>query len=94
MLETNMNKLFESSKKPAAVSNAPNDEIIVHDTLFIQDKQIKTDKKFRMYYRTSLLSKEVFQMGVQKTLELTVDIQNYNVKFTAANRQLDFPLIP
>ena len=48
-----------------------------------------------MYYETALISKKVLQAGVQKTpckklFELGVAVQNYNVKYTAANRQLNW----
>lgn len=47
-----------------------------------------------MYLETSLILKEVFQMGVQKTLyqklfEQGVDVENYSVAFLATNRQFD-----
>ena len=48
-----------------------------------------------MYYETALISKKVLRTGVQKAyckklFELGVAVQNYNVKFTAANRQLNW----
>ena len=63
-----------------------------HDAPFIQYEQIRLND---MYLKTILISKKVFEMGIQKTLyqklfELAVGVQNYTVNFVAATRQFDW----
>ena len=61
-----MYKLFEYTKKVRTIPDAPDAQILWHDTPFIQYEQIRPDHKFRMYYATALVSKKVFQVDVQK----------------------------
>ena len=90
-----MNKLFKYTKKRKTIPDAPDAQILWHDTPYIQYEQIRLDDKFRMYYETVLLSRKVFQVDVQKIyyqklFKLGRGMSNYSVVFLAANRQLDW----
>ena len=61
-----MNKLFEYTKKVRTIPDAPDAQILRHNTPYIQYEQIRLDDKFRMYYETTLLLQKVFQVDVQK----------------------------
>ena len=61
-----MNKLFKYTKKVKTIPDAPDAQILWHNTPYIQYEQIRVDDKFRMYYETALLSSKVFQVDVQK----------------------------
>ena len=61
-----MNKLFKYTKKVETIPDAPDAQILWHNTPYIQYEQIRLDDKFRMYYETALLSSKVFQVDVQK----------------------------
>ena len=61
-----MNYLFEYTKKVRTIPDAPDAQILWHNTPFIQYEQIRLDDKFRMYYATALMSKKIFQVDVQK----------------------------
>ena len=61
-----MNYLFEYTKKVRTIPDAPDVQILWHNTPFIQYEQIRLDDKFRMYYATALMSKKIFQVDVQK----------------------------
>ena len=61
-----MNYLFEYTKKVRTIPDAPDAQILWHNTPFIQYEQIRLDDKFRMYYATALMSKKTFQVDVQK----------------------------
>ena len=61
-----MNYLFEYTKKVRTIPDAPDVQILWHNTPFIQYEQIRLDDKFRMYYAAALMSKKIFQVDVQK----------------------------
>ena len=61
-----MNYLFEYTKKVRTIPDAPDAQILWHNTPFIQYEHIRLDDKFRMYYATALMSKKTFQVDVQK----------------------------
>ena len=90
-----MNKLFKYTKKVKTIPDAPDAQILWHNTPYIQYEQIRLDDKFRMYYETALLSSKVFQVDVQKMsnqklFELGIGMKTYSVEFVAANRQFDW----
>ena len=89
-----MNKLFESMKKFTNIPNVSDAEITWQDVSFIQCKQVRLNDKFRIYLKTGLTLKKLFQMGIQKTpyqklFQLRFDLKNYIVDFVATNRQFD-----
>ena len=53
-----MNKLFKYTKKAKTIPDAPDNQILWHNTPYIQYEQI--------YYETALLLSKVFQVDVQK----------------------------
>ena len=61
-----MNKLFKYTKKAKTIPDAPDNQILWHNTPYIQYEQIRLDDKFRIYYETALLLSKVFQADVQK----------------------------
>ena len=61
-----MNKLFEYTRKVKTIPDAPDGQILWHNTPCIQYHQIRLEDKFRMYYETALLSSKAFQVDVQK----------------------------
>ena len=69
LLETNMDKLFESRKVLPA-------ETIFTKATYIQYKQILLDKNFRQHLETIMVSKKILRMGAQKTpIQKTYEIQ-------------------
>ena len=61
-----MNKLFKYTKKAKTIPDAPDTQILWHNTPYIQYEQIRLDDKFRTYYEIALLLSKVFQVDVQK----------------------------
>ena len=61
-----MNKLLKYTKKVKTIPDAPDTQILWHNTPYIQYEQIRLDDKFRMYYEIALLLSKVFQVDVQK----------------------------
>ena len=77
-----------------AIAN-PNAKTIWHDAPLTEYEQIRLNENFMQYLETSLKSKKVFRMGIQKTpleklYKLVIGAQFYTVEFTAANRQVDW----
>ena len=58
MLETNLNKLFETNSKLAVIPDDPDAQIIYHDTPYISYPQIILDDNFLAYY-TGLLKSRI-----------------------------------
>ena len=78
LLETNMDKLFESRKVLAANAAIPevDAEIIFTRAPFIQCEQILLGKNFRQHLETIIVSKKILTMGAQKTpIQKTYEIQ-------------------
>ena len=65
-IETDMKKLFESSKKVTTVV-APGPQIIFTKALFVEYEQFLLEKNFRQFLETIMISKKNLRMGVQKT---------------------------
>ena len=63
-LETNLNKLFETNAKAAAISDIPDAQIIYHDTPYISYSQITLDDNFLAYYSGILKSHSALRAGV------------------------------
>ena len=78
LLETNMDKLFESRKVLAANAAIPevDAEIIFTRAPFIQCEQILLDKNFRQHLETIIVSKKILTMAAHKTpIQKTYEIQ-------------------
>ena len=83
--ETEMKRLFESTKKAATIG-APDAKLIFAKTPFIQYEQSLLDRNFRQYIETIMISKKTLHMGVQKillqkTYQISVGTNSLNVDF-------------
>ena len=65
--EADLSKLFESNKLVTAIAD-PDAKIIWHNAPFIHYEQLKLNDNFRQYLETSIISRNIFRMGIQKTL--------------------------
>ena len=97
LLETKMEKLFESRKVLAstATTGDVDAEIIFTRASFIQYEQILLDKNFRQHLETIMVPKKILRMGAQKTpLQKTYEIStgsgSLNVEFLGSNRQFEW----
>ena len=59
-----MNKLFETNKKPAAISDEPVVLIQFHDRPYIAYKEINLTKTMDLYLSGILRSEQALRMGV------------------------------
>ena len=57
MLESNMNKLFESSAKVTAIPRAPDAQILYHDTPYNSYQQITLYENSQVYFNATLRCK-------------------------------------
>lgn len=55
-LESDMNRFFESKAKATIAPTEPGAKIIWHETLYIQNEQIKLNDNFRHYFETTIMS--------------------------------------
>ena len=89
-LQTDMNQLFESKKKVAAIG-APDPQIVFARVSYLQYEQILLRKNFRQYLETIMLSSKILRMGIQKTLyqkmfKLQAGSQDFTVDFKGCDR--------
>ena len=98
LLETNMNKLFESRTVLASTTTATlptaDAQMIFTKAPFIRYEQILLDKNVRQYLETIVVSKNVLRIGaqktpIQKTYEINKGQDSLNVEFLGSNRQFD-----
>ena len=92
-----MKRLFESRKLRGSTAAIPvsNAKTIFTKAPFIQYKQILLDKNFRQHLETTIVSKKILRMGVQrtpiqKTYKICTDQDSLNIDFLGANRQFDW----
>ena len=86
-----MKKLFKSKKLynlTDTIPSAPNAQTIFTKTPFIQYEQILLDKNFREHLETTMVSKKILCMGVQKTpiqktCKIALDFHLININFLA-----------
>ena len=62
---------------------------------FVQYEQILPNKNFRQYLETIMVSKKILRIGAQKTLmqktyEINVGQDTFDIDFLGANRQSDW----
>ena len=93
-LETNLNKLFETNAKAAAISDIPDAQIIYHDTPYISYSQITLDDNFLAYYNGILKSHSALRAGVilspyQQSFEVNTRTQPLNVNCRGLNKQIE-----
>ena len=82
-------------KKKVAVIGVPDAQIVFARAPFIQYLQILLTKNFRQYLETIMLSSKVLHMGIQKTpyqktYELQVGSQEFDMNFKGHKRQFDW----
>ena len=66
--ETDMKKQYKKVSAPGAtIPTSPDAKIIFAKAPFIQFEQILLDKNCRQYLETTMVSKKILRMGVQKT---------------------------
>lgn len=93
MLETKMNRLFESNKQVLALpSTEPNAKIIYHVAPYIQYEQIRLNELHKQYLKTVLLSEKVYRTRLEKSLlkkfyKLASDSQFHTINLDTVNRQ-------
>ena len=91
MLETNLNKLFETNSKLAVIPDDPDAKIIYHDTPYISYPQIILGDNFLAYYNGILRCCSALRTGVillpyQQSFEINTGTQSLNVNFRGLNK--------
>ena len=95
MLETNLNKLFKTNTKIAAIPENPDAQIIYHDIPYIPYPQITLDDNFIAYYNGILRSHRVLRTGLilspyQQSFEINTGTQSLNASFRGLNKQIEW----
>ena len=93
--QKNMNRLFESRKKLAAIPDEPDACIQFHDRPYIAYQEITLTKNFDIYFSRIIRSETVVRMGVlsalyQQLFEVNKGIQSITVTFKGAQRQFEW----
>ena len=91
-LQRSMNKLFETTKKAAAIPDEPDALIQFHDRPYISYQEIPLTKTFDVYLSSILRSETALRMGVlpapyQQLFEINRGMQSSTVTFKGAQRQ-------
>ena len=94
-LERNMNKLFESNKKVAAIPDNPDALINVYDRPYISYQEIDLTQQASLYGTGILRSETALRQGVlpapfQQEFEVSTGTQNFTSTFKGAQRQNDW----
>ena len=94
-LERNMNKLFESNKKVAAIPDNPNALINVYDRPYISYQEINLTHQAVLYGTGILRSETALRHGIlpapfQQEFEISTGTQNFTCTFKGALRQTDW----
>ena len=92
--ETNLNRLCQSNAK-ANIPDAPDAQIIFHDTPYISYPQITLTDNFLVYANGILrasgaLATSVLLYPCQQTFEVNKGIQYIKIDFKALNRQIEW----
>ena len=95
MLETEINKLFETNGQNTNLPVNVDAEIIIMSAPYIQYEQIELDSTSRAYLQNTLISQTYLRAGIQKTsyqriFEINVRSQSHVVDFRGANKQFSF----
>ena len=95
MLETNLNKLFETNVKLAAIPDNPDAQIIYHDTPYISYPQVTLDNNFLAYYNGILRSRSALRTSVilspyQQSFDINTGTQSLNVNFRGLDKQIEW----
>ena len=95
-LETNRNKLFETTEK---VDNMPTTAldatVLFFERLYIEYNQIKLDQNFQQYFNATLKAMSALRLGVfmlpyRQTYEIAVGSQSQTIKFTNMSTQIEW----
>ena len=94
-LERNMNKLFESNKKVAAIPENLNALINVFDRPYISYQKINLTQQASLYGTGIVRSKTALRQGVltvpfQQEFEVNTGTQNFTCTLKGAQRQIDW----
>ena len=94
-LKRNMNKLFESTKKLAAIPDNPDAFINVYDRPYISYQEINLTQQVSLYGTGILRSETALRQGVlpapfQQEFEISTGAQNSTFTFKSAQRQIDW----
>ena len=94
-LERNMNKLFESTKKLAAIPDNLDALINVYYRPYISYQEINLTQQASLYGTGILRSETALRQGVlpapfQQEFEMSTDTQNFTCTFKGAQRQIDW----
>ena len=95
-LETNRNKLFETTKKEDNIPNtAPDAKPILFERPFIEYNQIKLDRNFQQYFNATLKAMSALRLGVfmlpyRQTYEMASGSQTQAIKFTNMPTQIEW----
>ena len=93
MLQTNLNKLFETNVKLAAIPDNPDAQIIYHDTPYISYPEIALADNFLAYYNGILRFPSALRTGVifssyQQSFEINTRALSLNVNFRGLSKQV------
>ena len=94
-LERNMNELFESNKKVAAIPDNPDALIQIYDRPYISYEEINLTQQADIY-GTGILRSEttliqgVLQVPFQQEFEVNTGTQDFTCTFKGAQRQFDW----
>ena len=93
-LETNLSRLFESNAK-ANIPDAPDAQIIFHDTPYISYPQIKLTDNFLVYANGVLrvrgaLRTDVLLDPYQQSFDVNKGIRSIKIDFKGLNRQIEW----
>ena len=94
-LERNMNKLFESNEKAAAIPYNPDALINVYDRLHISYQEINLTQQASLYGTRIVRSETALRQGVlpapfQQEFETSTGTQNFTCMFKGAQTQIDW----
>ena len=94
-LERNINKLFESSKKVAAIPHNPDALIQIYDRPYISYQEISLTQGADIYFTRILRSETALRQGVlespyQQVFEVNTRTQDFTCTFKGAQRQFDW----
>ena len=94
-LQRNLNKLFETTKKAAAIPDEPDALIQFHDRPYISYQEISLTKTFDVYLSGILRSETALRMGLlpapyQQLFEINKGTQSLTVTFKGEQRQLEW----
>ena len=94
-LERNINKLFKSNKKVAAIPHNPDALIQIYDRPYISYQEISLTQGADIYFTRILRSETALRQGVlespyQQVFEVNTRTQDFTCTFKGAQRQFDW----